>query len=105
MTPEEITAIASEYAKEMAIKDREEGFPESMIKSMISVSEYDMKSAIEFLERRFFIIQKETISNIVKAHCKEVIGTGKGSRAWFFYKGRIELLKSIFPGLGKEVES
>lgn len=105
MIPEEITAIASEYAKEMAIKDRKEGFPESFIKSMLSVSEYNMESAIQFLERRYCLVEKNLIKKLFQVHKKESKGLIKGEKAWFSYNGRIELLKHLFPEIGKEVES
>ena len=57
----EITALAREYAEEKARADREQGFPEPFINDMFEFYKKDMKSALDFLLRRFCLVEKKTV--------------------------------------------
>lgn len=90
MTPEEITALAHEYAEEMHYGD--------------NYFEAENKRLLTWLLRRYYLVEKETINKLLKEHCEESKGLDVGSREWIFYKGRLDLLESLFPEIGKEVE-
>lgn len=98
----EITALAREYAEKKARADREQGFPEPFINDMIELYKKDMKSALDFLLRRFCLVEKElmedeynkTLKEAKLAHPKHQIQS----------RTRMRLLKSLFPEIAKEVE-
>lgn len=64
MNDKQITAVAREYAEEQGKADRELGFPESFIKDMLEFNEKGMKSALDFLLRRFCLVEKEKATKL-----------------------------------------
>lgn len=104
MTPEEIASLAREYAEEMIKGKPSEELPNCLKNSMMAMNTEYIAEVFQWLTRRFCLVEKETVSKLLKEHRKENSGTDKGSREWFFYNGRLDLLKSLFPDLGKEVE-
>lgn len=119
MTPEEITALAREYAEEKAQSDREQGFPESFIKDMLEYNEKEFKSVLEFLLRRFCLVEKEAVRKEYESvkdtpeECNyEELGATWDEWPYLsrFYDegyklGKKYTVESLFPDLGKEVES
>lgn len=70
MNDDQITAVAREYAEEQGKCDRERGFPESFIKDMLEFNEKDMKSALDFLLRRFCLVEKEKATKLCRLTLK-----------------------------------
>lgn len=70
MNDDQITALAREYAEEQGKRDREQGFPESFIKDMLEFNERDMKSALDFLLRRFCLVEKEKATKLCRLTLK-----------------------------------
>lgn len=102
---EEITALVREYAqnkgKEM---EEKESLPNCLIKEVVEMDARELTHFLTWLRRRYALVGKERVRKLLKEHSKENRGTDKGSREWFFYNGRLDLLKSLFPEIGKEAE-
>lgn len=91
MKEKAITALAREYVNCMGYG--------------LQCNPDNVAESFRWLADRFCLVEKEAVAKLMKEHRKENRGTDKGSRAWFFYNGRLDLLKSLFPELAKEVES
>lgn len=102
MTDRQITSLAREYAEEKANAEREQGFPVSFIRDMAEHNEKEMKSAIGFLLRRYYLVEKSKVENIREGILVQLNPKNFGYSA--YNQGRKELLESLFPDLGKEVE-
>lgn len=101
---DQITALAREYAEEQGKLDREQGFPESFIKDMLEFNEKEFKSVLEFLLRRFCLVEKEQLKRVMSLHIEKSDENVKGGKAWFFHKGSANTLRYLFPEIAKEVE-
>ena len=92
MTEEEIKKLAREYAESVSFRDAED--PNIQI-------EYDFAlPVIEWLCKRFCIVEKSKVQNLSSEHHNELRGLEKGCWAWFFYDGRKDLIRTLF---GKEM--
>lgn len=106
MIQDQITALAREYAEEKGKNLETTGeLPICLIKEVVEMDAKEQAQFLQWLTRRYCLVEKRTVTELLKQHHDEAKGTDKGGREWFFYKGRLDLLKSLFPELGKEVES
>lgn len=101
MDDKEIIALAREYAEECIDPY---GFSKETYEEMVEEKAENVAYVLRWLSIRYCIMEKEAVAKLLKEHHKENRGTDKGSRAWFFYNGRLDLLKSFFPDIRKEVE-
>lgn len=102
---DQITALAREYAEEQGKLDREQGFPESFIKDMLEFNEKEFKSAIEFLLRRFCLVEKENIKKYFQS--RNYIFTHQDKYEVYIVREsevEMKLLRCLFPEIAKEVE-
>ena len=102
MNDTEITAIAREYAEEEGKHDIEQGFGEAFAKDMLEFNEKEFKSVLEFLLRRYALVEKEKVRRQFEYakgllddqdYNKQCIGVG--SRG---------ILNRLFPEIEKEVK-
>lgn len=87
----EITALAREYAEEKARADREQGFPETFINDMFEFYKKDMKSALDFLLRRFCLVEKSKAT----ALCRLTLEHGD-SVDYGLIDGLTDIVRDIF---------
>lgn len=100
MKESEITTLAREYAEERGKLDREQGFPESFIKDMLEFNEKEFKSVLEFLLRRYCLVEKSKIKEVWSMITDVYLDHGH-----ITYDGARYLFNEVlFPDLGKEVE-
>lgn len=91
MDDRQITDLARQYAEEKA----------SMMKGSMA-TQGEAENVIRFLLRRYALVEKESVLKLMDEHRKENRKADKGSREWFYYNGRLDLLKSLFPDMAKE---
>ncbi len=99
MTPNQLTALAREYAREECNKstlpDKKQLHEDKLIEF------YDVYG---FLLRRFCIVEKERVKDEYH-EAKFACGTvDPCSETWAAYHGQKSVLKRLFPEIAKEVE-
>lgn len=104
MKPEEITALAREYAEWVLSVPGAEELPNCLRNQADGTLREDAEEVLTWLTGRFALVEKETVLKLLEEHRKENRGADNGSREWFYYNGRLELLKSLFPDITKEVK-
>lgn len=107
MTPEEITALAREYAEEATKADASDPNLSATDLNGIKhdVAEY-AEEVIRFLLRRFCLVEKEAVRKEYQdatAHVKEAIKS-KNPLSESCGKGKRLAIQSLFPEITKEVE-
>lgn len=100
MTPEEITALAREYAEENV--KQPEDMSNSLHNEYLKLFAHEAEELIRFLLRRYSLVKKANIENIYKGILVQLDPKNFGYSA--YNQGRKEILESLFPELGKEVE-
>lgn len=96
MTNDQITALGREYA--------EETYP-NLSDKIISRRTQEIKEAervIRFLLRRYCLVEKGKVEDIHKGILVQLDPKNFGYSP--YNQGRIDLLKSLFPEIAKEVE-
>lgn len=106
MNDDQITALAREYAEGQGKHAREHGFPESFIKDMLEFNEKDFKSVLEFLLRRYCLVEKKQVIEEYKSakHDSKMVHRGRLYTMLAVVNARKALLESLFPEIAKEVE-
>lgn len=106
MNNDQITALAREYAEEQGKGDRELGFPEFFIKDMLEFNEKEMKSALDFLLRRYCLVEKKQVFEVYKSakHNSKMAHRERLYTMLAVTSARKALLESLFPEIAKEVE-
>lgn len=101
MTQEEITALAREYAD--MLKHLFPDMPEHTYRDKMSQA----KNVIGIIMRRYCLVEKEAVRKEYQETCeRETYATEHKNELYAeLFKMRRLTLKSLFPGLGKEVES
>lgn len=85
MTDTEITFLARVYAE----KDG----------NFVQIDQDDAEDFLRWLCDRYCLVEKKEVLNLIETHRAESKGLDNGGREWFFYKGRLDLLKNLFPDL------
>ncbi len=96
MNDDQITALAREYAEEI--------YP-NLSDKIISLRTQEIKNAerlIRFLLRRFCLVEKSKVEDIHKGILVQLDPKNFGYSP--YNQGRIDLLKSLFPEIAKEVQ-
>ncbi len=88
MTDTEITALAREYAEEIHYGD--------------NFFEAENKRFLAWLTRRYCIVEKSKVENIHKGILVQLDPKNFGYSP--YNQGRMDLLKSLFPEIAKEVK-
>ena len=91
-TPEEIKNLIRQYAVGSATKH----FSAELIESIVT-GFYTSRLMYEY-----YIVPKEDVKELYEEHRNESRGLEKGGREWFFYAGRMDLMKSLFGSLFEE---
>lgn len=105
MTPEQITAIAREYAEEMIKGKPSEELPNCLKNSMLTMNTEYIAEVFQWLSRRFCLVEKKRVI----AELKAVDLSIKASLTFIMKVTEVdiakkELLHSLFPEIAKEVE-
>lgn len=108
MTDQEITAIAREYAEEKANSISFTAYADPEFKKELYTKRYanEAKEAIEFLLRRYCLVEKEAVREEyckATAHVAEAIKS-KNPLSESCGKGKRLAIQSLFPEIAKEVE-
>ena len=96
MNDDQLTALAREYAEEI--------YP-NLSDKIISLRTQEIKNAerlIRFLLRRFCLVEKSKVEDIHKGILVQLDPKNFGYSP--YNQGRIDLLKSLFPEIAKEVK-
>lgn len=96
MDNDQITDLSREYAEECIDPN---GFSRGTYKELVEEKAEMTASVLRWLCDRYFLVEKKEFLNLIETHRSESKGTDKGAREWFFYTGRLDLLKSLFPDL------
>lgn len=96
MKKEEITSLAREYAEEEGKHDIQQGFGEAFAKDMLEFNEKEFKSVLEFLLRRYFLVEKERVKDEYEKAKMDMVSK--------YHQGSMVVLQVLFPEIGKEVE-
>lgn len=99
MTNETITALAREYAEE---KIDPRGFSKGTYEDLVDENAEYTEDVIRFLLRRYCLVEKSTVENIHKGILVQLNPKNFGYSP--YNQGRIDLLKSLFPEIAKEVK-
>lgn len=99
MTNDQITALSREYAKESANEVGRDVNSDSEIFDFVAI---ETAQVIRFLLRRFCLVEKSKVKDIHKGILVQLDPKNFGYSP--YNQGRIDLLKSLFPEIGKEVE-
>lgn len=98
MTPDQITALAREYA--------ESRYPEAKTDEddfLYDSAVYVMEDNLRWLLRRFCLAEKEKLDNIYQGILVQLDPKNFGYSP--YNQGRMDVIKSIFPEIAKEVQS
>lgn len=105
MTDEQITALACEYAEEKGKEmEQKHSLPNGLIKEVMEMDVKELTRFLKWLLRRYCLVEKKRVTELYKhellnkrvnAHC----GVKNDADA-----ARLDLLKSLFHVIGKEVE-
>ena len=106
LSQDQITALARGYAEEQGRHDRELGFPECFIKDMLEFNEKDFKSVLEFLLRRFCLVEKSKVIEEYKSakHDSKMAHRERLYTMLTVASARKAFLESLFPEIAKEVK-
>lgn len=100
---DQITALAREYAEEITKADA--GDP-SLSASDLNGIKHDVaeyaEQLIRWLLRRYCLAEKEKLDNIYQGILVQLDPKNFGCSP--YNQGRMDVIKSLFPDLGKEVE-
>lgn len=102
MTEPEITALAREFAEEMIKGKPSEELPNCLKNSMLTMNTEYIAGIFQWLTRRFYIVEKSKVEDIHKGILVQLDPKNFGYSP--YNQGRIDLLKSLFPEIAKEVE-
>lgn len=104
MTPEEITALAREYAEEVyrnAHKEMEV-LPNCLSNEAINMFAEDMEIKLKWLLRRYCLVEKGKVNNIHKGVLVQLDPKSFGYSP--YNQGRMDVMKSLFPEIRKDAE-
>lgn len=106
ITDDQITALAREYGKYVANSlDYDMSYdPELQHKLVVKGHSEAAQSVLEWLLRRYCLVEKEQLKRVMSLHIEKSDETVKGGKAWFFHKGSANTLRYLFPEIAKEVE-
>lgn len=109
MRPEEITALAREYAEENLIFH--EDMSNCLRNEYLKIFADEAERVIRFLLRRFCLVEKSEVTerySYAVNHLNEMKGLGSTVEDRIYNEGelngKIDLLESLFPEIAKEVE-
>lgn len=105
MKSEEITTLAREYAEEEGKHDIQQGFGEAFAKDMLEFNEKEFKSVLEFLLRRYFLVEKSKVEQFFQSRQNILVNQDKYDR-YIVDEASAEkrLMLCLFPEIAKEVE-
>lgn len=100
MTELQITDLAREYAEE--IYPHEEGEDIGQMEFLRTSAAKHIEASIKMLSRRFCLVEKEKLDNIYQGILVQLDPKNFGYSP--YNQGRMDVIKSLFPEIGKEVE-
>lgn len=103
MDNDQITTLAREYAEDLTrrIHKMDGELPNCLLKEALSVAKGDAEDVIRFLLRRYCLVEKSKVENMHKGILVQLDPKNFGYSP--YNQGRIDLLKSLFPEIAKEV--
>lgn len=99
----QITALAREYAEE--IYPHEEGEDLGQMEFLRTSAAKHIEASIKMLSRRFCLVEKSKVEDVYKETKSYKSELEPFSRQSDCCEVKLRLLESLFPDLGKEVES
>lgn len=102
MINDQITALAREYAEEATKDIPLDNDIKSLRESAIKLNAEGMEKRLRWLLRRFCLVEKSKVKDIRKGILVQFDPKNFGYSP--YNQGRIDLLKSLFPEIAKEVE-
>lgn len=103
MTPEQITAVAREYAEEMIKGKPSEKLPNCLKNSMLTMNTEYIAEIFQWLTRRYCLVEKEAVRRAYKEAQKDQHNTEGDIALTLAGRNRSSVLIDLFPDLGKEV--
>lgn len=113
MKPEQITAIAREFAEEMCAHMEDDFIKDEAIRD----NELTFKMAVNLLSQRYYLVEKSKLQSIIGAltemkhyynrqakSCRNNQMREASEKCAAVMQGKAELLESLFPEIAKEVE-
>lgn len=98
MTNDLLTALAREYAEEVYAEIEDVSLRERLIVSLAKGAE----DSFRFLLRRFCLVEKSKVENIHKGILVQLNPKNFGYSP--YNQGRMDVLKSLFPEIAKDVK-
>lgn len=98
MTNDQITALAREYAEEICAHMEDDFIKDEAIRD----NELAFMMAVEHISRRYCLVEKSKVEDTHKGILVQLYPKIFGYSP--YNQGRIDLLKSLFPEIAKEVE-
>lgn len=98
LTDEQITAIAREYAEEMCAHMEDDFIKDEAIKD----NELTFQMAVNHLSQRYCLVEKSRVEDVHKSILVQLDPKSFGYSP--YNQGRMDILKSLFPEIAKEVE-
>lgn len=104
MTPEQITALAREYGEYVANSLDYDMCPDPELRHRLVAKGHSeaAQHVLEWLLRRFFLVEKSKVENIYKGILVQQDPKNFGYSA--YNQGRMDVIKSLFPEIAKEVD-
>ena len=102
MTDQEITSLAREYAEEMIKGKPSEELPNCLKNSMLAMNTEYIAEVFQWLLRRYCLVEKRKVEDIHKGILVQLDPKNFGYSP--YNQGRMDVLKSLFPGIAKEVD-
>lgn len=100
MNESEITALTREYAEENV--KQPEDMSNSLHNEYLKLFAHEAEELIRFLLRRYCLVDKSKVKNIHNGILVQLDPKNFGYSP--YNQGRMDVIKSLFPDLGKEVE-
>jgi hypothetical protein len=103
---DQIAALAREYGEyEANSLDYDMcSDPELRHKLVAKGNSESAQSVLEWLLRRFCLVEKERLKRVMSLHIEKCDENVKGGKAWFFHNGSASTLRYLFPEIAEEVE-
>lgn len=109
MTDEQLTVLAHEFAEEMC-SEMEDSFEKD---EAININELHFNCAVGFLRERFYLADKSKVNEVYSTSQGDMLIFKKiyglippiWDTSYVKAEEKVNLLESLFPDLGKEVEN
>lgn len=104
MTDELINTLSREYAEEVGKEVAD--LPNCLKNESIDLISEDMESKLQWLSRRYYLVEKSNVEDAYKSARKDIIDGYKSRIGGLIAMGGANgaLLESLFPEIAKEVK-